>query len=43
MVEGKPLADSLDDFRKLIQDLEIVEINVSEEDQGVIILNSLHC
>lgn len=40
MNERKPLVDNHAEFRKLIQDLECVQINVFDEDQAVTLLNS---
>ncbi|TXG60699.1 hypothetical protein EZV62_015272 [Acer yangbiense] len=41
MDEHKSLADNMDEFRKLIQDLKSMSITMVDEDQAVILLNSL--
>ena len=41
MDEQKSLKDNKDDFLKLIQDLESISVEVGNEDQAVILLNSL--
>ena len=41
MKEGRSLSDNLDDFTKLIQDMESMQISIEGEDQAVILLNSL--
>ncbi|KAK0578324.1 hypothetical protein LWI29_008623 [Acer saccharum] len=41
MDEKKSIADNMYDFKKLIQDLESLSIEIEDEDQAVILLNSL--
>ena len=41
MDEHKSLADNMDEFKKLIQDLESMSITMVDKDQAVILLNSL--
>ena len=42
MNESKPLSDGIDDFTKLVQDLESVGVtNIEDEDRAIILLNSL--
>lgn len=41
MASGKSLSDRLDDFNKLILDLESIEVAVDDEDQAVFLLSSL--
>ncbi|TXG67707.1 hypothetical protein EZV62_008982 [Acer yangbiense] len=41
MDERKSLVDNMDGFKKLIQDLESMSIEMNDEDQAVILLNSL--
>ena len=39
--ESKPIDDSLDEFNKLVLDLESLDIKVEDEDKAIILLNSL--
>ena len=41
MDERKSLVDNMDEFKKLFQDLESMSIEMNDEDQAVILLNSL--
>lgn len=41
MDESKSIKDSLDEFKKLVLDLENLEIKVDDEDKAIIFLNSL--
>nr|XP_048335972.1 uncharacterized protein LOC125423968 [Ziziphus jujuba var. spinosa] len=41
MKEGRSLSDNLDDFTKLIQDMERIQISIEGEDQAMILLNYL--
>ncbi|TXG74051.1 hypothetical protein EZV62_002630 [Acer yangbiense] len=41
MDERKSIADNMYDFKKLIQDLESLSIEIEDEDQALILLNSL--
>ena len=41
MSSGKSLEDHLDDFNKIILDLENIEIKVNNEDQALLLLRSL--
>lgn len=41
MLDQRSMTDSMDEFRKLIQDLEGMSVTVDDEDQAVILLNSL--
>lgn len=38
---GKELEDHLDDFNKIILDLENIEIKIDDEDQALLLLRSL--
>ena len=39
--ESKPIDDALDEFNKLVLDLESLDIKVEDEDKALILLNSL--
>ena len=39
--EGTTIEDHLDEFNKIILDLESVDVKMEEEDQAIILLNSL--
>ena len=39
--ESKPINDALDEFNKLVLDLESLDIKVENEDKTIILLNSL--
>ena len=39
--ESKPIDDALDEFNKLVLDLESLDIKVEDEDKAIILLNSL--
>ena len=41
MSSGKSFEDHLDDFNKIILDLENIEIKVNNEDQALLLLRSL--
>ena len=41
MEEGTTTEDHLDEFNKTILDLENIDVKVKEEDQAIILLNSL--
>ncbi|TXG56626.1 hypothetical protein EZV62_017939 [Acer yangbiense] len=41
MLDQRSMTDNMDDFRKIIQDLEGMYVTVDDEDQAVILLNSL--
>ena len=39
--ESKPIDDALDEFNKLVLDLESLDFKVEDEDKAIILLNSL--
>ena len=39
--ESRPIDDALDEFNKLVLDLESLDIKVEDEDKAIILLNSL--
>ncbi|TXG63391.1 hypothetical protein EZV62_010385 [Acer yangbiense] len=41
MLDQRSMTDNMDDFQKIIQDLEGMSVTVDDEDQAVILLNSL--
>lgn len=41
MIDSKSIRDNLDDYNRLILDLENLDIKVEEEDKAIILLNSL--
>uniref|UniRef100_A0A803Q6S7 CCHC-type domain-containing protein n=1 Tax=Cannabis sativa TaxID=3483 RepID=A0A803Q6S7_CANSA len=41
MIPGKSVEDHLDDFNKIVLDLENIGIKIEDEDQAIIVLNSL--
>uniref|UniRef100_A0A803P430 Retrovirus-related Pol polyprotein from transposon TNT 1-94-like beta-barrel domain-containing protein n=1 Tax=Cannabis sativa TaxID=3483 RepID=A0A803P430_CANSA len=41
MQPGKGIEDHLDDFNKIILDLENIDISIEDQDQAIIVLNSL--
>jgi len=41
MDEGKTVDDNINDFTKLISDLESLEVEIDEEDQAIFLMNSL--
>lgn len=41
MASGKSLEDYLDEFNKIILDLENIEIKIEDEDQALLLLRSL--
>ena len=41
MNEEKPLSDQIDDFNKIIDDLENIDIKMEDEDQMLILLNAM--
>ena len=41
MVEGKSIEDQTDEFNKITDDLENVDVKMEEEDQAVILLSAL--
>ncbi|KAJ9697302.1 hypothetical protein PVL29_009202 [Vitis rotundifolia] len=41
MHEGKSIDENIDEFTKLVLDLESLGVKIEDEDQAVILLNSL--
>ncbi|KAL8471904.1 hypothetical protein ACS0TY_029223 [Phlomoides rotata] len=41
MVDGKPILEQLDEFSKILDDLENIDIKMEEEDKALIILSAL--
>ena len=41
MAEGKSIEDQMDEFNKIIDDLENVDVKMEEEDQAIILLSAL--
>ena len=39
--EDKSIVEQLEDFSKLIDDLEAVDVKISDEDKAILVLNSL--
>lgn len=41
MDEVIPLGDNMDEFNKIVQDLESLLVKIDDEDQTIILINSL--
>ena len=41
MNKEKPLSDQIDDFKKIIDDLENIDIKMEDEDQALILVNAM--
>lgn len=41
MMESKTIEENLDEFNRLILDLENIRINIEDDDKAIIVLNSL--
>jgi len=41
IAEDKPISDSLDEFNRIVIDLENIDVKIDDEDQAVMILNAL--
>lgn len=41
MQEDKPISDQIDEFNKIIDDLENIEVSLEDEDKALILLNSI--